>query len=81
MTRSPGRNVAPAAGFHDFADHFVAHDARIAHGNGAAVDLVIGAANPAVRHADQHLARAELPDVATSSSGQSRWARSGPLPS
>jgi len=47
------------AGFHDFADHLVAHDAGITHGNGAAIDLVVGSANPAVRHADQHLALAD----------------------
>ena len=44
------------AGFHNFADHFVAHDARITYRNGAAVDLVIGAANSAIRHPHEHLA-------------------------
>ena len=51
--------VGVSAGFHHFADHLVAHDPRIAHGNRAAVDFVVGAADPAIRHADQHLPLAD----------------------
>jgi len=40
----------------DFAEHFVTHDPRIADRNRAAVDLEIGTADPAVGHADLHLA-------------------------
>ena len=38
-----------------FARHFVAHDARILHGNRAVEDLVVGPADPAVRHAHEQL--------------------------
>ena len=51
--------VAVAARVDHFARHLVAHDARVLHRNRAAVDLVIGAADAAVRHADKHLARVE----------------------
>ena len=44
------------AGVDDFARHLVSHDPRIADGNGAVEDLVVGAADPAVRHPHEHLA-------------------------
>jgi hypothetical protein len=42
---------------HDLAGHLVAHDARIADRNRAAVDFVIRAADPAVRDTDDDVAR------------------------
>ena len=46
------------ARLHDLTDHLVAHDAWIADGNRAVEDLVVSAADAAVRHPDQHLVRA-----------------------
>jgi hypothetical protein len=44
-------------GIDHFARHLVAHDPRVFHRNGTVEDLVIRAADPTVRHADEQLAR------------------------
>ena len=81
MARSPGLSVGVAAGFHHFADHLVAHDPRIAHGNRAAVDFEIRAADPAVRDADQNLPLGRLPGAGHLVQRQLVRRRSEPLPS
>src|ERR1700676_1148079 len=46
-----------AAAFDDPADHFVAHDPRVFHGDRAIEDFEIGSADSGVSHANQNLAR------------------------
>ena len=58
MTRSP-RVERGVSSVDHFADHFVAHDQRVADGDRAFVDVQIGPADAAMGHSDEDLVVSE----------------------